>query len=61
MKNRLSRLFVRGVLAAEPAVFFLFDPAGMFLLVLGSRVIPLFAVSAFKNDVVSHGYFSSGR
>jgi hypothetical protein len=59
MKNCLSRLFVRGVLAAEPAVFFLFNSAGMFLLVFGGRVIPLLAIRAFKCNIVSHGNFSS--
>jgi hypothetical protein len=60
-ENRLSRLFVRRMLAAEPAVFFLFDPARMLLLVLGGRVIPLFAVGAFKYDIVSHGSVSIRR
>jgi hypothetical protein len=60
-KKRLSRLFVRGVLVAEPAVFLLFDSAGVLLLVLCGGVIPLFAVRAFKNDVVSHRSVSIRR
>jgi hypothetical protein len=58
MKNRLSRLFVRGVLVAEPAVFLLFNSSGLFLFVLGGRIIPLLAIRAFKNDIVAHGNFS---
>jgi hypothetical protein len=43
------------VLAAVPAELFVLDPAGLFLLVLGGRVIASLAVDAFQRNDVSHG------
>jgi hypothetical protein len=54
----LPRLFVHGVLAAEGAVFFLFNPARVLLFILGGRIISLLAVRAFKRNDISHDTFS---
>jgi hypothetical protein len=50
----LARFLVRRVLAAPTAVLFVFNAAGLLLLVLRRRVIPALAVSTFQGDDVSH-------
>ena len=53
--SRLPRLLVGRVLTAVPAEFLVLDPPGLFLFVLGGRIVPSLAVGAFQRDNVSHG------
>jgi hypothetical protein len=43
-----------GMLFAEPAVFLILHPVGVFALVLGVVIIPAFAVHASQGDYLSH-------
>jgi len=46
---------VHRMFAAMTAVLLVFDAAGLLFLVLGGRVIAVFAVSAFECDDIAHG------
>jgi hypothetical protein len=46
---------VTRVLAARIAKLLRFHPVGMFLPILGGRVIPVFAIVALQRDDFSHG------
>jgi hypothetical protein len=46
---------MRLMLAALIAKFFEFKALSRFLLVLVRKVVAIFALSALKNDIVSHG------
>jgi len=50
----LSGFFMSGMFFAEPAVFLILNPVGVFALVLGVVVIPAFAVHASQSDYLSH-------
>ncbi len=54
----LLRFFVDRVLVAEAAELLLFHPTRMLFPVLRRRVVPAFAVGAFKRDNVSHSHAS---
>jgi hypothetical protein len=45
---------VSGVLPARLAKFLRFQPVGMFLPVLGGRVIPVFAIVALQRNDFAH-------
>ena len=49
---------VRDMLVAPRAVLLELDATGMLALVLRGRVVPPFALGAFKSDDVSHGRIS---
>jgi hypothetical protein len=43
-----------GMFFAEPAVFLILHPVGVFALVLGVVIIPAFAIHAGQSDYLSH-------
>jgi hypothetical protein len=45
---------MKSVFVAKPAELLVLDSTRLFLLVLGGRVVPAFAVCTFKSDDVSH-------
>jgi uncharacterized sodium:solute symporter family permease YidK len=54
----LLHFFMRGVLPARIAKFLRLHAIRMLLLVLGSRVVPVFALVALQCDDFAHGIIS---
>ncbi len=53
-EHALLRLFMRRPLVAPRTEFFIFDAAGLLLLVLRGRVIAALARRTFQSDNISH-------
>jgi hypothetical protein len=60
-KRKLLHLFVPGVLAARVAKLFGLHAFGVLLLVLGRRVVAVFAIAALQRNDFSHGLISFCR
>ncbi len=53
-QDRLTRLFMDRVGPAESAIFPVFDTVRMYPLILGSRIVPVFAFDTGKCDDIPH-------